>query len=53
MGAPGSPWFGSGSDGSPAGAVGDTLLGGTVDDAPLGGPVGPASWEPGGLDLTG
>ena len=33
MGLPGYPWFGSGSDGSPGGALGDNLLGGTGDGA--------------------
>ena len=53
MGVPVSLWFGSGSDGSPGGAVGDATLGGTVHGAPLGGPIGPATWEPGGFDLPG
>ena len=46
--APISPWLGSGS---PGGAVGKAPLGGTVDGALLGGPIGPASWEPSRVDL--
>ena len=53
MGASGSPMWGSRFNESGGKAVGDSRLGGTVDDEPLGGPVGPASFEPGGFDLPG
>ena len=54
--APVSPWLLSWSDRSPGGAIGDVPLGGTVEGALLGGPVGPTGpWycEPGGFGLPG